>query len=50
MPELKTAFGIPDDMDPLGVVTIGHAAEDRRSGSLARGWKPQSDVVHREQW
>ncbi len=50
MPELKTAFGIPDDMDPIGVVTIGHAAEDRRSGSLARGRKPQAEVVHREKW
>ena len=50
MPELKAAFGIPDDMDPIGIVTIGHAAADRRSGSLHRGWKPDDEVVHRERW
>ena len=50
LPELRAAFGIPDQMEPIGIVTIGHAAPDRRSGSLARGWKPEEDVVHRERW
>jgi nitroreductase len=50
MPELKAAFGIPDHMEPIGIVTIGHAAPDRRSGSLDRGWKPDDEVVHRERW
>ena len=50
MPELKAAFGIPDHMEPIGIVTIGHGAPDRRSGSLARGWKPKESVVHRERW
>lgn len=50
MPELKEAFGIPADMDPIGVVTIGHPAPDRRSKSLDRGWKPPDDAVHRERW
>lgn len=50
MPELKAAFSIPDHMDPIGVVTIGHAAPDRRSGSLDRGWKPEEEVVRRERW
>ena len=50
MPELKAAFGIPDDMEPIGIVTIGHAAPDRRSGSLKRGWKDADEVIHREGW
>lgn len=50
MPELKARFGIPDHMEPIGIVTIGHPAPDRRSGSLARGRKPDDEVVHRDRW
>jgi len=45
---LSTLLGIPDDAAPIGVVTIGHAAPDRRSGSLARGRR--TDAIHREHW
>lgn len=45
---LSDLLGIPDDVSPIGVVTIGHAAPDRRSGSLARGRR--SDTIHRERW
>lgn len=47
---IKELLGIPEDVEPIGLVTLGHAAPDRRSGSLARGWKPTDEVVHREQW
>lgn len=47
---LKEALGIPQDVMPIGIVTVGHPAPDRRSGSLARGWRPASKVVHRERW
>jgi nitroreductase len=50
VPDLKELLGIPDDVSPIGIVTIGHPAPDRRSGSLARGWRPAADVVHRERW
>jgi len=50
MPELKRELGIPDEVEPIGIVTIGHAAHDRRSGSLARGRKDVAEVVHRETW
>ncbi len=50
LPGLKQELGIPRDVEPVGVVTIGHAAPDRRSGSLDRGWKPIQDIVHRESW
>lgn len=47
---LRAVLGIPDDVVPIGVVTVGHPAPDRRSGSLARGWKSDEVVVHREGW
>ena len=50
MPQLKQELGIPDEVAPIGIVTIGHAAPDRRSGSLARGRKDTAEVVHRETW
>lgn len=50
MPELKRHLGIPEDVEPVGIVTIGYPAPDRQSGSLARGWKPAAEVIHREAW
>lgn len=47
---LRTVLEIPDDVVPIGVVTIGHPAPDRRSGSLDRRWKPEGIVVHHERW
>jgi len=41
---------IPQDVIPIGVVTIGKPIRDRPSGSLTRGWKPEHEVVHRETW
>jgi nitroreductase len=41
---------IPDHVTPLGVVTIGHPAPDRPSGSVDRGRRPRSEVVHSERW
>jgi len=50
MPELEAELGLPPDVRAIGVVTIGHPASDRRSGSLARGRRPAGDTVHRERW
>jgi nitroreductase len=49
---VRAAFGIPDDFDPVGAITIGHrAAEDGAAGSPSRRRrKPTADVVHRGQW
>ena len=47
---LAELIGLPSDVVPIGVVTIGHAAPDHRSRSLDRGWKPFEAVVHRERW
>jgi nitroreductase len=50
VPELKETLGIPDDVSPIGVVTIGHPAPDRRSSSLKRGRRAEETVVHRDRW
>jgi len=48
--DIKPLLGIPDDVAPIGIVTIGHPAPDRRSGSLDRGWRADREVVHLEHW
>ena len=47
---LNELLGIPEHVSPIGVVTLGHPAPDRRSGSVARGRRPRSEVVRRERW
>ena len=49
---VRAAFGIPDDFDPVGVVTIGHAAtsEGAAGSPTRRARKPVADVVHRGHW
>jgi nitroreductase len=47
---IHEALGIPGDILIVGVVTIGHPASDRRSGSLTRGWNNRSSVVHHNHW
>lgn len=39
---------LPAEVMPIGVVTVGHPAPDRRSASLKRGRR--SGVVHHERW
>lgn len=48
--QLKELLGIPDEVQAIGLVTIGVPADDRRSGSLDRGRRPVDEVVHREGW
>lgn len=47
---LRDLLGIPEGVHPVGVVTVGHPAEDRRSGSLERGWRDLDEVRYREGW
>ncbi|WP_375477861.1 nitroreductase family protein [uncultured Jatrophihabitans sp.] len=42
---LRAAFGIPERLRPVGVVSLGHPAPDRRSPSLRRGRRPLAEVV-----
>jgi nitroreductase len=48
---VRQAFGIPDRFDPIGAITIGHAAGGGAKGSPStRPRKPADDVVHRGRW
>lgn len=46
----RAAFGVPEDYMPIGVLSIGYPAPDRRSPSLKRGRRPVDEVVHRGRW
>jgi nitroreductase len=45
--ELEALVGMPEDVSAIGIVTIGHPATDRRSGSLNR---PAPIGIHWERW
>jgi nitroreductase len=45
---IEELLQIPEDVSPVGIVTIGHPAPDRRSGSLLRGRR--TDTVRRDRW
>ena len=48
--DLQRVLEIPSAMVPIGVVTIGHPAPDRRSSSLKRGWRSDDRVIHWQTW
>jgi nitroreductase len=48
--QLRKLLRLPEEVQPIGLVTIGVPAPDRRSGSLTRGRKPSGEVIHREVW
>ena len=50
LPGLKELLDIPEEYTPIGVVTVGHPAPDRRSRSLDRGWLPNRQVIHWGRW
>lgn len=51
-PRVRAHFGIPEQFDPVGVVTLGHHAENAgASGSPAKRRRtPMADLVHRGRW
>jgi FMN reductase [NAD(P)H] len=48
--ELSELLSLPDHHQPIGVVTVGHPAPDRKSTSLDRPPQPRHAVVHHERW
>lgn len=48
--DLRALLGIPDDHTPIGIVTVGHPAPDRRSSSLDLGRRPRQSVLHWQRW
>jgi nitroreductase len=47
---LRALLAIPAHVEPIGIVTIGRPAPDRRSGSLDRGRRPAAEVIHHNRW
>lgn len=47
---LARVVGLPDTQKPIGVITVGHPAPDRRSGSLDRRPAAVNVTIHRERW
>jgi nitroreductase len=51
IPALREAFGIPDELSPIGTVAVGYPrADDPPSPSLQRGRRPVHEVIHRGRW
>lgn len=48
--EVRDLLGIPVDVTPVGILTLGKAAPETAQGSAKRGWKPLDEVVHWERW
>jgi nitroreductase len=48
--DLREKFGVPEDYTPIGAITVGYRAPDRRSPSLRRGRRSLNEVVHRGSW
>jgi nitroreductase len=48
--ELRTLLGMPSDVVPLAILTVGKEGHDTVRGSAKRGWKPLDDVVRWERW
>ena len=49
---LREQLGMPDDLEVVGVVTVGHSAPETRDGGSRRKfpWKPLEEVVRWERW
>lgn len=47
---LRELLGIPEEVLPIGVVTIGYPADEQTLGSATRGRKPKSEQIRREHW
>ncbi|MGN6090403.1 MAG: nitroreductase family protein [Actinomycetales bacterium] len=43
---VRSTFGVPDSRDPVGVISVGYPAPDRRSPSLRRGRRGVEQVGH----
>jgi nitroreductase len=46
----RDAFGVPEAYTPIGAISIGYRATDRRSPSLKRGRRDVATVTHRGRW
>jgi nitroreductase len=47
---LRELLDIPVEVTPVGVIPVGHRAQDKLSGSLKRGRKAEKEYVHYDRW
>ena len=47
---MRDELGIPLDYTPLGVIPVGRPLPDKRSPSLARGWRSTDEFARWEHW
>jgi nitroreductase len=47
---IRDLLGIPPDVIPVGLFTLGHPAGEQPAGSAARGRRPAAEVIHRGRW
>ena len=50
LPGLQELLGLPSDVTPVGVVTLGYPAPDQPLGSARRGRKALAHTVRWERW
>jgi nitroreductase len=50
MTDLARLLNLPEHYHPIGVITVGHPAPDRRSRSLDRPKRTPVDVIRRDRW
>ncbi len=50
IPQLKQFFHIPEEYHPVGLISLGKPAPDKKSPSLKRGRRKFEDVAHFETW
>jgi nitroreductase len=51
LPAFRSAYGIPEEFEPIGALAIGHPAADPvRSSAHTRPRRDPADVVHRGRW
>lgn len=48
--DLRLVLGIPAEVEPIGIVTLGHGLPDRRSASIKRGRRKRSELVFHNGW
>jgi nitroreductase len=45
LPAVRDAFAVPERLTPIGVISLGYPAKDRRSPSLRRGRRTAAEVT-----
>lgn len=47
---IRKLLNIPSEFHPVGTISIGKPLPDKKSGSLKRGRRPWTNVVHLDRW